>query len=122
MSPYSVVGVDNLVYFVSDKGLYAMNLSNSKQICYKVEPNYNRAVTNQLSGSLARNRIMAAHYRYRNEIWMAIDATAAGQDQHDRLEVHNYNVVDKKGEVISVVNDLLDAKKHVESAMKTLGV
>ena len=31
-------------------------------------------------------------------------------------------VVDKKGEVISVVNDLLDAKKHVESAMKTLGV
>ncbi len=98
VSPYSVVGVDNVVYFVSDKGLYAMNLSNSKQICYKVEPNYSRAVTNQLSGSLTKNRIFAAHYRARNEIWMAIDATAAGQDQHDRLEVHNYLVVDKNGD------------------------
>lgn len=98
VSPYSIVGVDNLVYFVSDKGLYAMNLSNSKQVCYKVEPRYNAAVTNQLSGSLARNRIQGAHYRYRNEIWMAVDSSAAGQDQHNQLEVHNYNVVDKNGD------------------------
>lgn len=98
VSPYSVVGVDNLVYFVSDKGLYAMNLSNSKQICYKVEPRYNTAVTNQLSGSLTKNRIFAAHYRFRNEIWMAVDSTAAGQDQHNQMEVHNYNVVDKNGD------------------------
>lgn len=98
VSPYSVVGVDNLIYFVSDKGLYAMNLSNSKQVCYKVEPRYNAAVTNQLSGSLTKNRIQGAHYRRRNEIWMAVDATASGQDQHDKMEVHNYNVVDKNGD------------------------
>lgn len=98
ISPYSIVGVDNLLYFVSDKGLYAMNLSNTKQLCYKVEVNYSRAGANQLQGSLARNRIQAAHYRYRNEIWMAIDASTSGQDQHDRLEVHNYNVVDKNGD------------------------
>ena len=98
VSPYSVIGVDNLVYFVSDKGLYAMNLSNSKQICYKVEPRYNYAVTNQLSGSLARNRIQAVHYRFRNEIWMAVDSTVAGQDQHSRILAHNYNVVDKNGD------------------------
>lgn len=98
VSPYSIVGVDNLVYFVSDKGLYAMNLSNSKQVCYKVEPRYNAAVTNQLAGSLVRNRIFGAHYRYRNEIWMAVDSTAAGQDQHSRVLAHNYNVVDKNGD------------------------
>lgn len=98
VSQYSVVGVDNLVYFVSDKGLYAMNLSNSKQICYKVEPRYNYAVTNQLSGALTKNRIFAAHYRFRNEIWMAVDSSATGQDQHNQLEVHNYNVVDKNGD------------------------
>ncbi len=98
VSPYSIVGVDNLVYFVSDKGLYAMNLSNSKQVCYKVEPRYNYAVTNQLAGSLTKNRIFGAHYRFRNEIWMAVDSTAAGQDQHNQLESHNYNVVDKNGD------------------------
>lgn len=98
VSPYSVVGVDNLVYFVSDKGLYAMNLSNTKQICYKVEPRYNQAVANQLAGTLTKNRIQAVHYRYRNEIWMALDATTAGQDQHDRWMAHNYNVVDKNGD------------------------
>lgn len=98
VSPHSIVGVDNLVYFVSDKGLYAMNLSNSKQICYKVEPRYNTALTNQLSGSFTKNRILAVHYRFRNEIWMAVDTTAAGQDQHSQMEVHNYNVVDKNGD------------------------
>ena len=98
VSPYSIVNVENLIYFVSDKGLYAMNLSNTKQVCYKVEPRYNAAVTNQLSGSLTRNRLQALHYRYRNEIWVAADTTAAGQDQHNRCLAHNYNVVDKKGD------------------------
>ncbi len=98
VSPYSVIAVENLIYFVSDKGLYAMNLSNTKQVCYKVEPNYNRAVTNQIAGSLTKNRIQASRYRYRNEIWMAMDASAAGQDQHDRVEVHNHNVVDENGD------------------------
>lgn len=98
VSPYSVISVDNLVYFVSDKGLYALNLSNTKQICYKVEPRYNSAVTNQLASGLTKNRIQAAHYRYRNEIWMMVDASAAGQDTHDRTIVHNYNVVDKNGD------------------------
>lgn len=98
VSPYSVVGVDNLIYFVSDKGLYAMNLSNTSQISYKVEPRYNLAIANQLSGSLTGNRIFAAHYRYRNEIWMAVDATAAGRGQHDRVIAHNYKIVDKYGD------------------------
>ncbi len=98
VSPYSVVSVDNLVYFVSDKGLYALNLSNTKQICYKVQPRYDSAVANQLSGSLSKNRIQALNYRLRNEIWELADCTAAGQDQHDRTLVHNYNVVDKNGD------------------------
>ena len=94
VSPYSVVSVDNLVYFVSDKGLYAMNLSNTKHLAYKVEPNYTRAVKNQLLSSLARNRIQGIHYRAKNEVWFAIDSTAAGQDQHDRVIAHNYAIVD----------------------------
>ncbi len=98
VSPYSIVGIENLVYFVSDKGLYALNLSNEKQICYKVQPRYDTAVLNQLSGSLARNQIQAFNYRLRNEIWELADCTAAGQDQHDRTLVHNYNVVDKNGD------------------------
>ena len=98
ISPYSVVGVENLVYFVSDKGLYAMNLSNSKQICYKVETNYTRAASNQLTGATTKNRPFSLNYRAKNEIWVAIDATDVGQDQHDRVEVHNYNVVDKNGD------------------------
>lgn len=98
VSPYSVISVDNLVYFVSDKGLYALNLSNTKQICYRVEPRYNYAVTNQLAGSLTKNRIQSLQYRYRNEIWVALDSTASGQDQHNQVEAHNYNVVDKSGD------------------------
>lgn len=98
VSPYSVVAADNLIYFVSDKGLYAMNLYNVKQVCYKVEPRYAQAVTNQLQGSLARNRIMAFHYRYRNEIWAALDATTSGQDTHDRVLTHNYDVTDANGD------------------------
>lgn len=98
VSQYSVISVDNLVYFVSDKGLYAMNLSNTKQVCYKVEPRYSLAVPNQSQSSLYRNRIQALHYRKRNEIWMALDASASGHDQHDRVLVHNYNVVDKNGD------------------------
>lgn len=98
VSPYSVIGVDNLIYFVSDKGLYAMNLSNSSQISYKVEPRYNIALANQLAGSYTGNRILAAHYRYRNEIWMAVDATTIGRGQHDRVLAHNYKIVDKNGD------------------------
>ena len=98
VSPYSVVSIDNLVYFVSDKGLYALNLSNEKQICYKVQPRYDLAVTNQLQGSLTKNRIQALNYRLRNEIWELADCTANGQDQHDRTIVHNYGVVDKNGD------------------------
>lgn len=98
VSPYSVIGVDNLIYFVSDKGLYAMNLSNTSQIAYKVEPRYNIALANQLAGSYTGNRIFAAHYRYRNEIWMAVDATTIGRGQHDRVLAHNYKIVDKNGD------------------------
>ena len=102
VSPYSVISVDNLVYFVSDKGLYAMNLSNTKQVCYKVEPRYSLAVPNAAQSTLYKNKIQAIHYRKRNEIWMAIDASASGQDQHDRVMAHNYNVVDKNGDPAAV--------------------
>ena len=102
VSPFSIVGVDNLVYFVSDKGLYALNLSNEKQVCYKVQPRYDLAVNNQLIGSNTKNRVQALHYRLRNEVWEAIDATASGQDQHDRVMAHNYNVVDKNGDPAAV--------------------
>jgi hypothetical protein len=97
VSPYSVVSIENLVYFVSDKGLYALNLSNEKQICYKVQPRYDAAVLNQLrSGN--RNQIQAINYRLRNEVWELADCTAAGQDQHDRTLAHNYVVVDANGD------------------------
>ena len=115
ISPYSVVAVDNLVYFVSDKGLYAMNLSNTKHIAYRVEPRYNAAAINQLSGSLVRNRIKAIHYPYRNEIWMAMDATAAGQDQCDRMLAHNYKVVDKSGD------PAVSEYRHFGSVLVTAG-
>ncbi len=97
VSPYSVVSIENLVYFVSDKGLYALNLSNEKQICYKVQPRYDSAVLNQLiSGN--RNRIQAINYRLRNEVWELADCTAAGQDQHDRTLAHNYVTIDANGD------------------------
>lgn len=98
VSPYAVLAVDNLVYFVSDKGLYGMNLSNTKHLAYKVEPLYARAVKNQLLSTLKRNRVQIAHYRKRNEIWVAVDATGAGQDHHDRLLVHNYAVLNDDGD------------------------
>lgn len=97
VSPYSVIGVGNLLYFASDKGLYAMNLSNNRQVSYKVEPRYTNAIRNQLiSGN--RNRLQALHYRRRSEIWMATDSSAAGQDHHDRTLTHNYNIVDENGD------------------------
>ena len=98
VSPYAVVPVENLVYFVSDKGLYAINLSNTKHLSYKVEPIYHRAVKNQLLSSLARNRLQAVHYRKRNEVWVALDGTANGQDHHDRMLVHNYAVLNDEGD------------------------
>jgi len=98
VSPYSVVFIDNLIYFASDKGLYAMNLYNVKQVCYKVEPRYTQANANQLQGALWGNRIMGCHYRQRNEIWMAIDGTAGGQNYHDRVMTHNYDVTDANGD------------------------
>lgn len=98
VSPYSVVFIDNLIYFVSDTGLYAANLYQVKKVSYKVTPRYTKAVANQLQGSLAGNRIMAAHYRTRNEIWMAIDGTVSGQQQHDRVMTHNYDVTDQNGD------------------------
>jgi len=97
-SPYSTIAVGNLIYFVSDKGLYAMNLTNNRQVSYKVEPTYNTAIINQLGGSLTKNRIMALHYRKLNQIWVALDASAAGQDHHDRVMVHDYNTVDEAGD------------------------
>ena len=97
VSPYSVVSVDDLVYFVSDKGLYALNLSNETQVCYKVQPRYDSAVVNQLING-NRNQIQGLNYRLRNEIWELIDGTANGQNQHDRTLAHNYKVVDKNGD------------------------
>lgn len=99
VSEYSPLAVNNLIYFVSDKGLYAMNLTNNRQVCYKVEPRYNLGVRNQLlNGTLYRNRIQSIHYRKKNQIWVAIDATASGQDQHDRVMVHDYAITDEAGD------------------------
>lgn len=98
VSQDSVIFVDNLIYFVSDKGLYAANLYQVKELSYKVAPRYVNAVTNQLAGALTGNRIMGYHYRQRNEIWMAIDATVNGQTQHDRVMTHNYEVTDQNGD------------------------
>lgn len=98
VSPYSVIASDNLIYYVSDGGLYAMNLYNVKKVCYKVEPRYTQAIANQLNSSNTGNRIMAARYRQKNEIWVAIDASVSGQTQHDRVMTHNYDVTDQNGD------------------------
>jgi hypothetical protein len=99
VSPYSVVAVNNFIYFVSDKGLYIVNLSNNKQVCYNVEPRYNTAVANQLqNGTVYRNRIQSLHYRNRNQVWVALDASAVLQDHHDRIMVHDYFNANKAGD------------------------
>ena len=67
--PNSVVAVDNLIYFVSDKGLYAANLFNARQVCYKTEPRYTAAVPNRTDWM----PIWAANYRPKNQIFVAMN-------------------------------------------------
>lgn len=95
ISPFGSLQINNLVYFISDKGLYAMNLFDTKHISAQVEPRYRNVVVNQgtfgsSNQSNVQNQTMLLHYRKRNQIWSVCDASNAGQNTHDRIIVHDY--------------------------------
>lgn len=97
IDPSSVVQIDNLVYFVSDRGLYAANLFNVRQVCYKVEPRYLAAVPY----SSPATPIWVAHYKQRGQIFVSMNCrslydTSIGLP--DRLLVHDYFNADANGD------------------------
>lgn len=97
LDPYSVIQVDNLVYFVSDKGLYAANLFNVRQVCYKVQPRYTAAV----AVSTPANPIWVANYKQRGQLFVAANCRtlyAPDQGLNDRLLVHDYFNADQNGD------------------------
>ena len=97
VEPSSVIQIDNLVYFVSDKGLYAANLFNVQQKSYKVEPRYIAAVP---SSSLA-NPIWIANYKPKGQIFVACDCRslyAPSQGKNDRIMCHDYFNADANGD------------------------
>lgn len=90
VDPASVVQIDNVVYFVSDKGLYEANLFNVRPASYKVEPRYLAAVP----VSSVVNPIWAINYRPRNQIFISINArtlyNSTAGTMHDRVMAHDY--------------------------------
>ena len=97
VAPTSMVQIDNLVYFVSDKGLYAANLFNVQQKCYKVEPRYIAAVP----ASTAANPIWVANYKPKSQIFVACDCRSLygpSRGQNDRILVHDYFNADANGD------------------------
>lgn len=99
VEPSSVVQVDNLVYFVSDKGLYAANLFNIQQKCYKVEPRYISAVP----ASTSANPIWAAHYKNKAQIFISVNCRPmynpnSNLAYNDRILVHDYFNADQNGD------------------------
>lgn len=97
VDPATIVQADNLVYFVSDKGLYAANLFNVRQVCYKVEPRYTIAVP----ASSPANPMWAAHYKPRGQIFISMNygsAYAAVWPNNDRILCHDYFNADQNGD------------------------
>lgn len=97
IDPNSVVQVDNLVYFVSDRGLYAANLFNVRQVSYKVEPRYLSAIPKRS----AVNPIWAINYKARSQILVAVNNQAlynATGSNNDRILAHDYFNADKNGD------------------------
>lgn len=97
VEPASVVQIDNLVYFVSDKGLYAANLFNIQQKCYKVEPRYIAAVP----ASTVANPIWGAHYKNKSQIFISVNCRslyAPAGTYNDRIIAHDYFNADQNGD------------------------
>lgn len=98
VEPASVVQVDNLVYFVSDKGLYAANLFNIQEKGYKVEPLYIASVP----VSTNANPIWGAHYKAKSQIFMAMNCRSlysnSGLTYNDRILAHDYFNADQNGD------------------------
>lgn len=97
VEPASVVQIDNLVYFVSDKGLYAANLFNIQEKGYKVEPRYVAAVP----ASSASNPIWAAHYKQKSQIFISVNCSALYKPvgaYNDRILTHDYFNADQNGD------------------------
>lgn len=97
VDPYSVVQVDNLVYFVSDRGLYAANLFNVRQVCYKVEPRYLAAIP--YSGPA--NPITAINYKPRSQVLVSINARSlysTSISKNERIMAHDYINADANGD------------------------
>lgn len=99
VDPNSVIQVDNLVYFVSDKGLYAGNLFSQRQVCYKTEPRYLTSVPQ----STPATPIWAAHYKQRGQIFIATNNKAiygTPNGKNDRIMVHDYMNADANGDPV----------------------
>lgn len=127
VEPASVVQIDNLVYFVSDKGLYAANLFNVQQKCYKVEPRYIAAVP----VSSASQPIWGAHYKAKSQIFMSVNCRplyAPSNGYNDRIMVHDYFNADQNGDpavsefiVGHTAYDLTAAKPKTPTAPSLMG-
>ncbi|MDE2098452.1 MAG: hypothetical protein KGL39_14460 [Patescibacteria group bacterium] len=100
INPQSVVQVDNIVYFVSDQGLYEANLFNVKQSSYKVEPRYVAAIP----AASAANPIYSINYKVRRQIFVSMNAqslyTANPTSYNDRILCHDYFNADQNGDPI----------------------
>ncbi len=98
IDPNSILQLDNLIYFVSDKGLYEANLFNVRQACYKVEPRYTVAVPQ----SSAANPISIAHYKPKGQLFVSINAQhgykTSPPAQNDRIMCHDYFNADANGD------------------------
>lgn len=97
VDPASVLQIDNLVYFVSDKGLFAANLFNVRQVCYKVEPRYTASVPYVTNSK----PIWAAHYKAKGQIFITMNAQSFYRTPtayNDRIMVHDYFNADQNGD------------------------
>lgn len=98
ISPRGIKQVDNLIYFISDKGLYEANLFNVRQSCYKVEPRYLAAA---LVNSLA-NPIWLQHYKQRGQLFISVNCQSlylsAPTAKNDRIICHDYFNADANGD------------------------
>ncbi len=101
-NPESVVSVDNLFYFISDRGLYEGNLFNVKQSSYKVEPRYLAAIPQMTDAQ----PIYAVNYKPRGQLFVAMNCCSlynvnpASCVYNDRILCHDYFNADQNGDPV----------------------
>lgn len=101
-NPESVVSVDNLFYFISDRGLYEGNLFNVKQSSYKVEPRYLVAIPQMTDAQ----PIYAVNYKPRGQLFVAMNCCSLYNSNpssclyNDRILCHDYFNADQNGDPV----------------------